>query len=95
MCFKHKHKTGGWEFAPFHLNSMTPNHKQTEHELIKRIFDQKDDCWLKLKNLASIQNELKTSQGTDERKNNKKFEELKLTLRLNRLIAQSLKDMTV
>ena len=32
---------------------------------------------------------------TDERKNNKKFEELKLTLRLNRLIAQSLKDMTV
>ena len=74
---------------------MTPNHKQTENELIKRIFDQKDDCWLKLKNLASIQNELKTSQGTDERKNNKKFEELKLTLRLNRLIAQSLKDMTV
>ena len=74
---------------------MTPNHKQTEHELINRIFDQKDDCWLKLKNLASIQNELKTSQGTDERKKNKKFEELKLTLRLNRLIAQSLKDMTV
>ena len=25
---------------------MTPNHKQTEHELIKRIFDQKDDCFI-------------------------------------------------